>query len=143
MNCKNLNSEFATWQFEDTVHFNPHQIHIFYHDGKADSIKLDTIFTQADRNYIKGQFNYYRNNGQKWNDCYAWRILKLKPNSKWVIPYWEFSQPLYSFDYTKCLVKMNYYKKESDYVMSLFLFYKNKKGEWIEKAVIDAVGPDE
>jgi hypothetical protein len=143
MNCKTLNCDFVTWQFEDTVHFNLQRLHVFFKDGQPDSIRLDTVFTPKDLNYIMAQFNYYRNNGQKWQDCYGWRILKANSNSKWVIPYWEFSQPLYSEDYTRCLVKMNYYKKEADYVLSTVLFYKNNKGVWIEKAVIDAVGPVE
>jgi len=143
MNCKNLSSEFATWQYEDTLHLNFHELHVFFHDGKADSIKLDTVFTKRDQDYMRRQFNYYRNNRQQWKDCYAWRIVKVKTEGKWKIPYWEISQPLYSIDFTKCLVKMNYFKKETDYVLCLFLFYKNKKGEWVEKAVINAEGPGE
>jgi hypothetical protein len=143
MECKTLNCDFVTWQFPDTANFNLHKLHVFFKDGQADSIRLDTVFTRQDYSYIMGQFSYYRNNGQTWKDCYGWRILKLNPKSKWVIPYWEFSQPLYSEDYNRCLVKMNYYKKEGDYVLTTVLFYKNKKGDWIEKAVIDAVGPAE
>jgi hypothetical protein len=143
LNCKTLNCDFVTWQFADTVHFNIHTLHVFFKDGQSDSIRLDTVFTSKDLSYIMAQFNYYRNNGQMWKDCYGWRVLKINPKSRWVIPYWEFSQPLYSEDYTKCLVKMNYYKKEGDYILSTVLFYKNKKGVWEEKAVIDAVGPAE
>jgi hypothetical protein len=141
LKCKNLNSKFVIWKYEDTVHFDLHALHAFSHDNRTDSIRLDTVFSKPDRSYIMSQFNYYRDHGMIWVDCGTWRIIKSNPNRKVAIPYWEFSQPLYSEDYTKCLVKMNYWYKESDYVISTVLFYKNKRGKWIEKAVIDLVSP--
>jgi hypothetical protein len=139
--CKNLNSRFVIWQYADTADFDLHKIHVFTHDYSTDTIRLDTVFTPADRRYIMSQFNYYRDKGQKWENCGSWRILKLKANNQTAIPYWEFSYPLYSSDFTKCLVKMNYYKQESDYIISTVLFYKDKKGFWREKAVIKLLGP--
>jgi hypothetical protein len=141
LKCKNLNSRFVLWQYADTADFDLHKVHVFTHDGLTDSIRLDTVLTTSDRNYIKSQFDYYRDKGQKWENCGQWRILKLKANNQTVIPYWEFSIPLYSMDYNKCLVKMNYFKQESDYIISTVLFYKDKKGFWKEKAVIKLQSP--
>ena len=141
LQCKNLNSRFVLWQYVDTADFDLQKVHVFTQDGREGSIRLDTVFTQADRNYIMSQFNYYRDKGNTWVSCGQYRILKLSPESKANLPYWEFSFPLYSVDYTKCLVKMNYYKQESDYVMSTVLFVKNKRGFWKEKAVIRLNSP--
>jgi hypothetical protein len=141
LQCKNLNSRFVLWQYADTADLDLQKVHVFTRDGREESIRLDTVFTQADLNYMKSQFDFYRDRGHTWETCGQYRILKLSPEHKANLPYWEFSFPLYSADYTKCLVKMNYYKQESDYVMSTVLFYKNKRGFWKEKAVIRLNSP--
>jgi hypothetical protein len=141
LQCKNLNSRFLVWHYADTAALDLQKVHVFSTVKGEESIRLDTVLTPADRRYMMQQFDYYRDKGNTWQTCGQYRILKLSPERKANLPYWEFSFPLYSADYTKCLVKMNYYRQESDYLISTILFTKNKHGFWKEKAVISLVSP--
>jgi hypothetical protein len=137
INCKNLICDMAKWTSVDTILMNLHKVSFFMRGSKLDSIKLDTIFSKNDYNYIISQFNYYCDKGPTWKSIDKWKLLKPKDICKSAIPYWQISQPLYSQDFTKCVVKMNFYNNEADYLLSIVLFCKNNKGVWIEKAIID------
>ncbi len=137
--CKNLSVNNEVWQYKDTLDFNLNRIAVWQGKNKRDSIKLDTVFTTADYLYIMSQFNYYSDKGMKWVTNDKWKLIKPDPKSRPVIPYWEFSQPLYSKDYTKCVVIMNHYESTFNLKLQTVLFYKTRKGDWVEKAVLRTV----
>jgi hypothetical protein len=135
VNCRNVNVKMSVWNDSDTTMFNLHKVRVYFQNNRKDSIKLDTVLTQLDHDYMVSQQKYYRNGASIWEDFAGWKLVKADHN-KTSVPYWEFSEPLYSKDYSKCIVKVNYYNSQTDFEIRTFLFYKNNKGKWIEKAVL-------
>jgi hypothetical protein len=133
LKCKYIGKNFLIWEQKDTTILDFKKIFLFTNDTRLDSIKLDTIFTSADYDFIYDQFKDNMTPGGTWVHYNSWKIInqnKLKTNRD---SYWEFSVPLFSKEYDKCLVKIEYnLSNRNGYDSCIFLFIKTKKGIWTE-----------
>jgi hypothetical protein len=141
LSCNILNSHVVAWKTSDSADFILHKTRNFYRQNTLDSICLDTVFSYEDSVFMVEQFKSQINSEGIWIGYGKMKILSSKNFHKKgkEKPYWEFSEPIFSKDLQKCLIKINYFYSKFRYVFKTILVVKSRDGTWEEKAVVTAI----
>jgi hypothetical protein len=132
--CKNIDVSIIQWDLKDSILFKFDSIYVFSSTHPTDSIKLNTFFTATDIEFINEQFKYYIDKHFTWKDINSWNLINRKTNKK-INEYWTFSEPIFSKDNNKCLIKSKYTNIQND-IEHTVLFIKTKRGIWTEKGFV-------
>ena len=139
LNCNSIAKDILVWELRDTIIINFNRVFCDSTNNELDSIKLDTVFSLEDKVYMYDQFRDNLTSSGIWVDYGSWKIVDIRDAKISSEKFWEFSVPLFSKSFDKCIVKERFNMGSGrGYRTYLILAIKTKNGKWIESAKLNS-----